>query len=59
MKPSAPEPLGPCPICARPMFSGPSTNRHHFVPVSEGGTEARDGHAVCHSKIHLAVNQTS
>lgn len=29
--------LGPCPLCGRPMIAGPSVDRHHWVPKSEGG----------------------
>jgi hypothetical protein len=45
-------PLGPCPICGRPMIEGPSVDRHHFVPRSEGGREAVPVHRVCHRKLH-------
>lgn len=44
--------LGPCPICGRPMIAGPSVDRHHFVPKSEGGRETRHVHRVCHRKLH-------
>jgi hypothetical protein len=44
--------LGPCPICGRPMRAGPSVDRHHFVPKSEGGREARWVHRICHRKLH-------
>jgi hypothetical protein len=44
--------LGPCPICGRLMVAGPSVDRHHFVPRSEGGRENRWVHRVCHRKIH-------
>jgi hypothetical protein len=44
--------LGPCPICGRPMIEGPSVDRHHFVPRSEGGREAVPVHRVCHRKLH-------
>ena len=44
--------LGPCPVCGRPMIPGPSVNRHHFVPRSEGGRIAAWVHRICHRKIH-------
>ena len=44
--------LGPCPICGRPMRAGPSVDRHHFVPRSEGGRESPWIHRICHRKLH-------
>lgn len=44
--------LGPCPICGRAMVRGPSVDRHHFLPRSEGGREARPVHRICHRKLH-------
>lgn len=43
---------GICPICNRPMFEGPSIDRHHFIPKSRGGKEMTLIHKICHSKIH-------
>ena len=34
------------------MIEGPSVDRHHFVPRSEGGREAVPVHRVCHRKLH-------
>lgn len=42
----------PCPICGRPMVEGPSIDRHHFLPRSEGGRVAVPVHRICHRKIH-------
>ncbi|MFC1705515.1 HNH endonuclease [Planctomycetota bacterium] len=49
---STDEPLGPCPLCGRPMASGPSLNKHHLTPKTFGGREIRWIHRVCHAKIH-------
>lgn len=42
----------PCPICGRPLIDGPSVNRHHLVPRSEGGRETVRLHRICHRKLH-------
>lgn len=34
------------------MIEGPSVDRHHFVPRSEGGRVAEPLHRVCHRKLH-------
>lgn len=44
--------LGPCPVCGREMVDGPSVDRHHWVPKSEGGRETDYIHLVCHRMIH-------
>lgn len=44
--------LGPCPICRRPLIDGPSVDRHHFTPKSQGGRAALAVHRVCHRKLH-------
>ena len=44
--------IGICPICNRMMIEGPSVDKHHFVPKSEGGVDTVFIHRVCHSKIH-------
>lgn len=49
---SEPKELGPCPLCGRMMFEGPSVNRHHLMPKAFGGREAHDIHKICHTKIH-------
>jgi|DEB0MinimDraft_6_1074348.scaffolds.fasta_scaffold66162_2 hypothetical protein len=51
--------LGPCPLCGRPMVAGPSLDRHHWVPKSEGG-DPEDWawmHQVCHRKVHAVFNE--
>jgi hypothetical protein len=45
-------PLGPCPICGRPMVEGGSVDRHHLVPRSRGGRETVCLHRICHRKLH-------
>ena len=45
-------PLGPCPICGRPMVEGGSVDRHHLVPRSRGGRETVFLHRICHRKLH-------
>lgn len=42
----------PCPVCGRDLVPGKSVNRHHLIPVAEGGREAFPIHVICHSKIH-------
>ncbi len=39
------------------MFDGPSVDRHHLVPRSEGGSEAVRMHRVCHTKIHSRFSE--
>ena len=34
------------------MQVGPSVDRHHWVPRSEGGTDWSWLHAICHRKLH-------
>lgn len=51
------EPLGPCPLCGRPMVAGPSLDRHHWVPRSEGGREQTLLHRICHRKIHSVLDE--
>lgn len=34
------------------MIQGASVDRHHFLPRSEGGREARWVHRICHRKLH-------
>lgn len=41
-----------CPVCGRPMVSGPSVGDHHLVPRLRGGRKAEPVHVVCHGKIH-------
>ena len=58
MTPSGPVDLGPCPLCGRPMVDGPSVDRHHWVPKSEGGGEAAPLHRVCHRMLHRVLSET-
>ncbi len=43
---------GPCPICGRPLVDGPSIDRHHWTPRSQGGKDWSYIHRICHKKIH-------
>ena len=47
--------LGRCPICGRGMVGGPSVDRHHWMPKSEGGTEVAIVHLICHRMIHRTL----
>ena len=49
--------LGPCPLCGRDMLDGPSVDRHHWVPRSEGGRLAEPMHTVCHRKLHAVFTE--
>lgn len=51
------EVIGPCPLCGRPMVPGPSLDRHHWVPRSEGGREQTLMHRICHRKIHSVLSE--
>ena len=46
--------LGDCPICARPLLKGPSIDKHHSLPKSEGGgpEHALWVHRICHKQMH-------
>jgi hypothetical protein len=46
-----------CPLCGRPLVSGPSVNRHHLTPRKFKGRVAVDIHAVCHDKIHAVLSE--
>ncbi|MDA0218861.1 MAG: HNH endonuclease [Proteobacteria bacterium] len=54
---TAPDDLGPCPLCGRPMVDGPSIDRHHWVPRSRGGRQQSAMHQVCHRKIHAVLSE--
>ena len=41
-----------CPLCERPLVAGPSVDRHHLIPRSQGGKDVVVMHRVCHRKIH-------
>jgi len=49
--------LGRCPVCGRAMLEGPSVDRHHWVPKSEGGRETDFIHVVCHRMIHRVFDE--
>lgn len=49
--------LETCPLCGRPLIAGPSTDLHHPVPRSRGGTEVVPMHRVCHQKIHSVFTE--
>mgnify|MGYP000078271851 CR=1 FL=1 len=34
------------------MIEGPSVDRHHFLPRTEGGRAAAPVHRICHRKLH-------
>lgn len=44
-----------CALCGRPL--GKTTQKHHLVPKSQGGTETIPLHAICHRKIHALFNE--
>jgi hypothetical protein len=39
------------------MVAGPSVNRHHWCPKSEGGREQGWIHRICHRKIHAELTE--
>jgi hypothetical protein len=49
--------MGTCPLCGRPMVSGPSIDEHHLVPASFGGKEKTLMHRICHQKIHATLSE--
>ena len=49
--------LGPCPVCGRDMVDGPSVDRHHWVPRTEGGCETGYLHLICHRMIHRVFDE--
>ena len=56
---TAPPSAGPCPICGREMFDdGVSTNRHHFLPKSKGGTATELVHRICHDMAHRLFSES-
>lgn len=44
--------IGKCPICNREMLKGGNIDKHHWIPVSKGGTIQEYLHMICHQKIH-------
>ncbi|MEM1025820.1 MAG: HNH endonuclease [Myxococcota bacterium] len=49
--------LGPCPLCGRVLIEGPTVDRHHLVPKSEGGKAWINIHRICHTKIHSLFSE--
>lgn len=39
------------------MIDGPSVDRHHWVPKSEGGRETDAIHLVCHRMVHRVFGE--
>lgn len=39
------------------MVAGPSVDRHHLVPKTEGGRETVWMHRICHRKIHSVLDE--
>ena len=39
------------------MIAGPSVDRHHWVPKSEGGHAIDHLHTVCHRMIHRVFSE--
>jgi hypothetical protein len=50
-------PAGACPLCGRPMVTGPSLDEHHPVPRSHGGRETVTMHKICHRAIHAMLSE--
>lgn len=50
-------PAATCPLCGRPVVSGPSTDLHHPVPRSLGGRNVVLMHRICHQKIHSVFTE--
>ena len=46
-----------CIVCGRALVEGPSVDRHHWVPRSEGGAAATTIHTVCHRMIHRLFSE--
>ncbi len=46
-----------CPLCHRPMIPGPSLDRHHPLPRSQGGQETVTMHKICHRAIHAMLSE--
>jgi hypothetical protein len=39
------------------MIDGPSIDRHHWVPKSQGGGDQTPLHKVCHRKLHAVLGE--
>lgn len=48
---------GACPICGRALVAGPSIDRHHWVPRTEGGRDATTVHRICHRMLHRLFSE--
>lgn len=55
-RPEDGESLGPCPLCGRPMPPD-SSDRHHWIPRSQGGSRADWIHRICHTKLHSLFSE--
>lgn len=49
---------GSCPLCDRPMVTGPSLDEHHPVPRSHGGRETVTMHKICHRAVHAMLSES-
>ncbi|WP_284735819.1 HNH endonuclease family protein [Dongia deserti] len=49
--------VGPCPLCDRPMVTGPSLDEHHPLPRSHGGRATVTVHKICHRAIHAMLSE--
>ena len=45
-----------CPLCDRAL--GETSEKHHIIPKSKGGTETVRVHPICHRKIHKVFTRT-
>jgi hypothetical protein len=57
VRPAEGKHLGPCPVCGRKMVAGPSVDRHHWQPKSQGGRLAQTIHLICHRKLHTLFTE--
>ena len=39
------------------MTAGPATDRHHWIPRREGGTDWSYLHRICHKKLHSLFDE--
>lgn len=46
-----------CSLCRRPLPDGSSTDWHHLVPRSHGGTTQVRLHKICHQAIHAMLSE--
>ena len=45
-----------CPICDR-LIPAAQKDAHHFIPKSQGGSETRYLHRMCHRQIHSLLTE--